>query len=96
MKKSSQNQFIELEVKKLMHIEAERKRLLTSAIQKMPEINFMRCPRCSRSLEEKTISDIALIICTQCKGIWIEAESLAGVLNLSEDKAETLFNFATK
>ncbi len=95
-KKADQDQFIELDVKKLKHIEAERKRLLTSAMQGMPNINFMHCPRCSRHLEEKTITDIAIVICAQCNGIWIDAGSLTKVLRLSGDMADNFLNHATK
>ena len=95
-KKADQDQFIELAVKKLKHIEAERKRLLTSVMQRMPDMHFMRCPRCSRQLEEKTITDIAIVICEQCKGIWIDAASLARVLRLSGDMADNFLNHATK
>ncbi len=91
--KTDQDQFIELDVKKLKHIEAERKRILTSG---MNDMHFMRCPRCSRTLEQKTITDIAIIICAQCKGIWIDDESLAKVLRLSGDMADDFFNHATK
>jgi len=48
-----QDKFIELDVKKLKDIEAERKRLLENAMQESPDIHFMCCPRCSRSLNEK-------------------------------------------
>ena len=78
-----QDKFIELDVKKLKDIEAERKRLLENAMQENPDIHFMCCPRCSRSLNEKIISDITIVLCEQCKGIWIDKKSLYKVLRLS-------------
>ena len=87
-----QDKFIELDVKKLKDIEAERKRLLENAMQESPNIHFMRCPRCSRSLDEKIISDITIVLCEQCKGIWIDKKSLSKVLRLSGDMAESFFD----
>jgi hypothetical protein len=55
-----QDKFIELDVKKLKHIEAENKRFLATVMQESPDIHFMCCPRCSRSLNEKIISDISI------------------------------------
>jgi hypothetical protein len=96
MEKGKTDQFIELDVKKLKHIEAERKRFLTSVMQEVPDMHFMRCPRCSRHLEEKTITDISIIMCSQCKGIWIGTESLAKVLSLPRDMADNFLNHAIK
>ena len=90
MKKNEmgQDKFIELDVKKLKHIEAERKRLLENVMQESPDIHFMCCPRCSRSLNEKIISDITIVLCEQCKGIWIDKKSLSKMLRLSGDMTE--------
>ena len=89
MKKNemSQDKFIELDVKKLKDIEAERKRLLETVMQESPDIHFMCCPRCSRSLDEKIVSDIKIVLCEQCKGIWMDKKSLSKVLNFSGDMA---------
>ena len=87
-----QDKFIELDVKKLKDIEAERKRLLRTVMQENPDIHFMCCPRCSRSLNEKIISDITIVLCEQCKGIWIDKKSLSKVLRLSGDMAESFFD----
>ena len=83
-----QDKFIELDVKKLKDIEAERKRLLRTVMQENPDIHFMCCPRCSRSLNEKIISDITIVLCEQCKGIWIDKKSLSKMLRLSGDMTE--------
>ena len=95
-KKVGRDQFIELDVKKLTHIEAERKRFLASVMQEMPDIHFMCCPRCSCSLEERIVSDITIVLCEQCKGIWIDKKSLAEVLSLSGDMAEKFINHITE
>ncbi len=95
-KEADQNQFIKLDVKKLKHIEAERKRLLPSGMQGMPDMHTMRCPRCSRQFEKKTVTDIAIVICAQCKGIWLDAESFTKVLRLFGDMADNFLNHATK
>lgn len=86
--KMGQDKFIELDVRKLRDIEAERKKLLEAAIKESPDIHFMCCPRCSRSLEEKIISDIKIVLCEQCSGIWIDKNSLSKVLRLSGDMTE--------
>ena len=91
-KKTGHDQFIEMDVKKLTHIEAERKRLLGSAMQSLPDIHFMCCPRCSRSLEERIVSDITIVLCEQCKGIWIDKKSLSKVLRLSGDITENFLD----
>ena len=90
------DKFIELDVKKLKHIEAERKKLLATVMQESPDIHFMRCPLCSRSLNEKIISDIKLVLCKQCKGIWINKKSLSMVLKLSGDKADEFIDHVKK
>ena len=94
MKKNGmvQDKFIELDVRKLRDIESERKRLLGTVMRENPDINFMCCPRCSRSLNEKIISDITIVLCEQCKGIWIDKKSLSKVLRLSGDMAESFFD----
>lgn len=84
-KKANQNHFIELDAKKLKHIETERKKLLTEAMQRADDIHFMQCPRCSRHLEEDNIRDASVVVCEQCKGIWVDFESLAKILRLSDD-----------
>ena len=89
-KKTDQDKFIELDVKKLRHIEAERKRLLATVMQESPDIYFMCCPRCRCSLNEKIISDITILLCEQCGGIWTEKKSLSKVLRLSEDMTDRL------
>lgn len=83
-----QDKFIELDVKKLKHIEAENKRFLATVMQESPDIHFMCCPRCSRSLNEKIISDISFFLCEQCGGSWIDKKSLSKVLGLSRDMTE--------
>jgi len=90
------DKFIELDVKKLKHIEAERKKLLATVMQESPDIHFMCCPLCSRSLNEKIISDITIVLCEQCKGIWIDKKSLSKVLSLSEDKADNFVDHVMK
>ena len=87
-----QDKFIELDVRKLRDIESERKRLLGTVMRENPDIHFMCCPRCSRSLNEKIISDITIVLCEQCKGIWIDKKSLSKVLRLSGDMAESFFD----
>ena len=95
-KKTGQDKFIELDVKKLEHIEAERKRFLGSAMQSLPNMHCMFCPRCSRSLDEKIILDITIVLCEQCRGMWIDDKSLAKILLLSGGKADNFFDYVTK
>lgn len=77
-----QDNFINLDVKKLEQIELERKKLLASTMQSIPGIHFMRCPRCSSKLLEESISDIIIFICAQCEGLWLDASSCARILSL--------------
>ena len=86
------DKFIELDVKKLKHIEAEHKRFLETAMQESPDIHFMCCPRCSRFLDEKIISDIKIVLCEQCRGVWIDKKSLVKVLILFGDTADCLLD----
>jgi hypothetical protein len=80
--RAPQDNFINLDVKKLEQIEIERKKLLASAMQKMPDIHFMRCPRCSSKLFEESINEIIIFICAQCEGLWLDASSCARILSL--------------
>ena len=84
--KPPQENFIKLDVKKLEQIEVERKKLLASTMQRMPGVDFMRCPRCSSKLAEEKIIDIIIFICTQCEGIWIDASSCARILSIDFGK----------
>lgn len=95
-KRADQDHFIELDAKKLKHIEAERKRLLTEDMQGVADIHFMRCPRCSRHLGEKNIKDICFVMCEQCKGIWINSESLEKIGRLSDDMVDVFFDHIKK
>jgi len=90
------DKFIELDVKKLKHIEVERKKLLATVMQESPDMHFMCCPRCSRFLSEKNISDITIVMCKQCRGIWIDKKSLSKMLRLSGDKADKFIDHVTK
>lgn len=94
--KTDHDHFIALDVKKLKHIEAERKRLLTAVLQGASDIHFMRCPRCSRKLASENIKDISIIICDQCRGIWVDSESLAQILRLSDDMVDAFLDHITK
>ena len=95
-KKTDRDQFIELDVKKLKQIEVERKRLLSSDLQEMPDIHLMHCPRCNRNLENKIITDMALVTCAQCKGIWLEADNLAKIIRVSDEQADNFLNLCKK
>ncbi len=90
------DKFIELDVKKLKHIEAEHKRLLATVMQENPDMHFMCCPLCSHSLNEKIISHITIVMCEQCGGIWIDKKSLSKMLSLSGDKANEFIDHVTK
>jgi len=91
-KEMGPDKFIELDVRKLKGIEAERKRLLETAMQESPDLHFMCCPRCSRSLDKKIISDIKIVLCKQCRGIWIDKKSLSKVLRFSGDMTESFLD----
>ena len=82
------DKFIELDVKKLEHIEAERKKFLATEMQKIPEIQFMCCPRCSRQLVETNFTDMNFFICEQCKGIWMDDEGPQGIATITDDRKE--------
>lgn len=90
------DKFIELDVKKLEHIEAERKRLLATVMQENPDMHFMCCPRCSHALVEKTILNIHLVWCQQCGGIWIDKKVLAEIIKLSGETADDFLKQAKK
>jgi hypothetical protein len=83
--KADDDHFIELDAKKLKHIETERKKNLTEALQRVDDIHFMKCPRCSKQLEEDNIKDAAIVICEQCRGIWVDFDSFTKILRLSDD-----------
>jgi len=95
-KKTDQDQFIELDVKKLKQIEAERKRFFSSDMQDMPDIHLMHCPRCNRNLEKKIIAGIALVTCLKCKGIWMEADDLTKMIRLSGEQADNFLNLCKR
>ena len=44
--------------------EAEKKRL--------KELHFMRCPKCGMGLQEETLNEVAVDICPNCRGIWLD------------------------
>ncbi len=95
-KKGNSDRFIMLDVKKLKHIEDERKRQSASVIQRMRDMHSMCCPRCSMVLEDKTIMDVTVMECVQCKGIWFDSVMLTQMLNLSKDMMDTFLNQVTK
>ena len=90
--KTDKDHFIQLDAEKLKHIEAQRKRFLTETMQRAADIHSMQCPRCSRQLEEKIVNDISIIICDQCRGIWVDSERLAKILRLSEEVMDTFLD----
>lgn len=90
-KRTKRDQFIDLDAKKLKHIESERKRVLATVMQESPDMLFMCCPRCSRTLEERTVSDISIALCEQCGGRWIDKKSVSKMLRLSGEGIKDLF-----
>jgi len=90
--KKDKDHFIQLDAEKLKHIEAQRKRFLTETMQRAADIDSMRCPLCNRQLEEKIVNDISITICTKCRGIWLETESFAKMLRLSDDMVDTFLD----
>ena len=95
-KKGNSDQFILLDVKKLKHIEDERKRHSASVMQRSHDMHSMQCPRCSRVLEDQTIMEVTVKKCVQCKGIWFDSVMLTQMLNLSKDMMDTFLKQVTE
>ena len=91
-----QDNFINLDVKKLEHIELERKKLLASAMQGVPEMHSLRCPRCRTQLAKESITDVIIFICAQCEGIWLDASSCARILRMNFDGTGRLSKTTTE
>ena len=45
--------------------------------KRLKELHFMRCPKCGMQLQEETLNEVAVDICPDCRGIWLDDGELA-------------------
>lgn len=48
----------------------------------------MKCPKCSSALHEMTIEGVDLDYCSGCKGLWLDKDELAFMVELATDIPE--------
>lgn len=53
--------------------DAERAHLLTEQSRKQ---HWMKCPKCGGDLKETVLRDIAIDVCQNCKGVWLDKGEL--------------------
>ena len=86
-----------VEFEKKRKIEQEKhKKLVEEEKQKLKEFHFMWCPKCGMELIEINYKGIKVDECSECEGIWFDAEELAGVAKLEKGGLDKLFSVFMK
>jgi hypothetical protein len=52
--------------------------------------HYMKCPKCGGDLAEQAYEDVRIDVCTDCKGVWLDAGELE---QLTHEKGAGLFGF---
>lgn len=89
--KPSENEekyFIDLELKRrLERARAEQAAMASAEKQRLRELHFMRCPKCGQSLSAEQHSAVEVDVCSNCRGLWLDANELDRILASREDAA---------
>jgi len=54
------------------------------------QAHHMKCPKCGGDLAEQKHEGVSIDVCTECKGIWLDAGELE---SLTHEKSAGLFGF---
>ena len=86
-----------MEYERLKKIEEEKhKKLKAEEKNKLKELHYMRCPKCGMEMIEIDYKGIKIDKCSECEGIWLDAENLEAVSKLEKSGLEKLFSVFKK
>ncbi|MBI4460268.1 MAG: zf-TFIIB domain-containing protein [Acidobacteria bacterium] len=74
--------FARQEIQRRLQEQAKRAQAMAEEEKKrLKDLHFMHCPKCGADLQEEMLKEVAVDICPNCRGIWLDAgelEKLAG------------------
>ncbi len=53
--------------------------------------HFMKCPKCGANLKEVTNAQVAVDVCTECGGMWLDAGELELLRKVKEHRFGSMF-----
>jgi uncharacterized protein len=54
-------------------LKARRAQAEADANKSARSVHFMKCPKCGADLKERDFEKIKVDVCTECKGMWLDA-----------------------
>jgi hypothetical protein len=89
--------FIRMDFEKKRKFEEEKHRKLGAEEKKnLKELHFMRCPKCGMELIEINYNGVHTDKCSECGGIWLDAEEFEMLSKTDESILSGLFSMFTK
>jgi hypothetical protein len=89
--------FARIELEKKKKLEAEKqKQFLEEEKQRLKEIHYMKCPKCGMQLVEIDYKDVKIDQCSECNGIWLDANELEQIIKLEQVAIPKLFKLFSK
>jgi hypothetical protein len=89
--------FIRIELEKRKKLEAEKQEKLFGAERsKLKELHHMRCPKCGMQLIEIDYKDVKIDQCSECNGIWLDANELEEIIKLEHSGFQKIFKIFSK
>jgi Zn-finger nucleic acid-binding protein len=73
-------------------IEKLRAKMKVAEEAKAAGISTMKCPRCDGTLKETTFEEIAIDICDNCGGVWLDSGELEHLTRKPEAEAGGWFS----
>lgn len=89
--------FARMEFERKKKIEEEKhQKLAEEDRKKMQELHYLRCPKCGMELIEIDFRNIKADKCSECGGIWLDAEEVDSVAKLEKTGLDKLFGLLKK
>jgi uncharacterized protein len=70
-------------------LDAERAQ---AAKDHLRETHWMRCPKCGHELRETNVRDVAVDVCTHCRGVFLDKGELELLVGMREPILKRLFS----
>jgi len=84
--------FAKKEIEQLRKLQEEKQaQLKASDRKKLQELHHMRCPKCGLQLAEIDFQGVKIDECSECRGIWLDANELQQIISLGSAAVHRLF-----
>ena len=83
--KPSENEeeyFARLEMERRLENQAKQARAVAEDERKrLKELHFMHCPKCGTRLSEESLESVAVEVCSNCHGLWLDEGELGKIID---------------